>query len=61
MADEGSRKKRGADNQLTQDNWEKEEDGDDDAEVRPRRMPGCDPPPSSSLPPRRLSHLLGEA
>ena len=32
-SDEPARKKRGADNQLTQDIWQTE-DGDDDAEVR---------------------------
>ncbi len=33
MTDEPSRKKRGADNQLTQDNWQEDADGDDDSEV----------------------------
>jgi hypothetical protein len=36
MAEEQSRKKRGADNQLTQDNWQDEDaTGSDDAEVQP--------------------------
>lgn len=34
MADEPSRKKRGAENQINKDNWEQEEEGDDGAEVR---------------------------
>lgn len=40
MTDEPSRKKRGAENQITQDNWEQQEEADDGAEVRVRpRIP----------------------
>ena len=48
MADaEPARKKRGADNQLTQDNWQEEAEGDDDTEV-PCFLSVLPPPPHST-------------
>ena len=64
-SDEPARKKRGADNQLTQDNWQAE-DGDDDAEVRralPRRPSGLPRPWAREAAPaaRRRDRVLAAA
>ena len=51
MAEEPSRKKRGADNQLTQHNWQDEEGGDENEEV-------CNFPPMRHSSPFMLRIIL---